>query len=191
MQARAFQHLRVLERSIDPSAELWFPTGQVGEAAFVSIPVARGAEDEEPGRAHSTRTRLRWLLNRWVIPRWGKVNINAVNPVAVEEWLKTLSKIDSEDRERLARGSRAKIRNAMSCASPKCHPPTVARFLAQGWTFSLPVSRSYYRSCARALDPATASLAAHIDPKHTHIYIRIRPSVFGLGRPIVTVMQPA
>ena len=48
MQARAFQHLRVLERSIDPSAELWFPTGQVGEAAFVSIPVARGAEDEEP-----------------------------------------------------------------------------------------------------------------------------------------------
>jgi hypothetical protein len=90
MQARAFQHLRVLERSIDPSAELWFPTGQVGEAAFVSIPVARGAEDEESGRAHSTRTRLRWLLNRWVIPRWGKVNINAVNPVAVEEWLKTV-----------------------------------------------------------------------------------------------------
>jgi hypothetical protein len=31
--------------------------------------------------------------------------------------------------------------------------------------------------------PATASLAAHIDPKHTHIYIRIRPSVFGLGPP--------
>jgi len=45
------------------------------------------------------------------------VNINAVNPVAVEEWLKTLSKIDSEDRERLARGSRAKIRNVMSALS--------------------------------------------------------------------------
>jgi integrase len=72
-------------------------------------------EDEESGKAHSTRTRLRWLLNRWVIPRWGKAEIHAVKPVAVEQWLKTLSKISSEDREeRLARGSRAKIRNAMS-----------------------------------------------------------------------------
>jgi integrase len=71
-------------------------------------------EDEESGRAHSTRTRLRWLLNRWVIPRWGKAEINAVKPVAVEQWLKTLSKTGSENRERLARGSRAKIRNAMS-----------------------------------------------------------------------------
>ncbi len=57
----------------------------------------------------------------------------------------------------------------------------MTRFLAQGWTFSLPVSRSCYRSCARALNPATASLANHIDPKHTHIYkdkafgLRIRP----------------
>jgi len=32
----------------------------------------------------------------------------------VEQWLKTLSKGGSEDRERLARGNRAKIRNAMS-----------------------------------------------------------------------------
>jgi hypothetical protein len=44
-------------------------------------------EDEESGRAHSTRTRLKWLLNRWVIVRWGKVDINAVKPVAVEQWL--------------------------------------------------------------------------------------------------------
>jgi hypothetical protein len=71
-------------------------------------------EDEESSRAHSTRTRLRWLLNRWVIPRWGKAEINALKPVAVEQWLKTLSKTGSEARERLARGSRAKIRNAMS-----------------------------------------------------------------------------
>ena len=69
-------------------------------------------EDEESGRAHSTRTRLRWLLNRWVIPRWGKAEINGLKPVAVEQWLKTLSKTGG--RERLARGTRAKIRNAMS-----------------------------------------------------------------------------
>src|SRR4029077_17242544 len=71
-------------------------------------------EDEESGRAYSTRTRLKWLLHRWIIPRWGKLNINDTKPVAVEYWLNTLTKETIECAERLARGSRAKIRNAMS-----------------------------------------------------------------------------
>jgi len=71
-------------------------------------------EDEESGRAHSTRKRLKWLLHRWVVPRWGKLNINDVKPVAVEHWLHTLTKQAPEGKARLARGTRAKIRNAMS-----------------------------------------------------------------------------
>jgi integrase len=71
-------------------------------------------EDEESGRAHSTRSRLKWLLHRWVVPRWGKLNINDIKAVAVEHWLRNLVKKDTRGAERLARGSRAKIRNAMS-----------------------------------------------------------------------------
>ena len=71
-------------------------------------------EDEKFGRAYSTRTRLKWLLHRWVIPRWGKLNINDIKPVGVEYWLNTLTKETIQGTERLARGSRAKIRNAMS-----------------------------------------------------------------------------
>ncbi len=71
-------------------------------------------EDEESGRAHSTRSRLKWLLHRWVVPRWGKLNINDIKAVAVEHWLRNLVKKDTQGAERLARGSRAKIRNAMS-----------------------------------------------------------------------------
>jgi integrase len=71
-------------------------------------------EDEESGKAHSTRTRLTKLLHRWVVPRWGKVAITAIKAVAVEQWLKSLTVSTQGQPRRLARGSRAKIRNAMS-----------------------------------------------------------------------------
>jgi len=82
-------------------------------------------EDEESGKAHSTRSRLNSLLNRWVLPRWGKENIGAIKTVAVEKWLRTLLKTERRRQNRqekgkqtgpkirLARGTRAKIRNAM------------------------------------------------------------------------------
>src|SRR5215470_3741334 len=72
-------------------------------------------EDDESGKAYSTRTRLTKLLDRWIIPRWGRVEIEAIRPVAVEQWLKTLSTVDTAgEAKRLARGTRAKIRNTMS-----------------------------------------------------------------------------
>jgi integrase len=80
-------------------------------------------EDEESGKAHSTRSRLKCLLHRWVTPRWGKEDISTITTVSVENWLKTLTKAKKKNGQiqkafqsppRLARGSRAKIRNAMS-----------------------------------------------------------------------------
>jgi hypothetical protein len=44
-------------------------------------------------------------LRKWIVPRWGTTNLNAVRAVEVELWLRTLP---------LARASRAKIRNLMS-----------------------------------------------------------------------------
>jgi integrase len=80
-------------------------------------------EDEESGKAYSTRRKSKQLLQRWVIPRWGKVRIDAITTVSVENWLKTLFRVKKPTKEvpeeespkvRLARGTRAKIRNTMS-----------------------------------------------------------------------------
>lgn len=97
----------------DPSARLGPITLSSLVDHYEKIELAE-PEDEESGRSYSTRSRLKWLLHRWVIPRWGKLNINDIKAVAVEHWLKTLKKQTEDGSERLARGTRAKIRNAMS-----------------------------------------------------------------------------
>jgi hypothetical protein len=82
-------------------------------------------EDEESGKAYSTRKSLGQLLSHWVLPRWGRENLDAITTVGVENWLKTLVKTERKSKTkkqmapvkpktRLARASRAKIRNAMS-----------------------------------------------------------------------------
>ena len=62
-----------------------FPVGPITISSLVEhyerIELAEPG-DEESGRAYSTRTRLKWLLHRWVVPRWGKLNINDVKTVA-------------------------------------------------------------------------------------------------------------
>jgi hypothetical protein len=58
----------------------------------------------EEGRAYSTRDRCESVFNRWVLPRWGKMTIDQIRTVAVEEWLRSISR---------ARGTRSKIRNTM------------------------------------------------------------------------------
>jgi integrase len=82
-------------------------------------------EDEESGKAYSTRKRLGQLLSHWVLPRWGRESLDTITTVGVENWLKTLVKTERKSKTkkqmapvkpktRLARASRAKIRNAMS-----------------------------------------------------------------------------
>jgi len=60
-----------------------------------------------------------------------------------------------------------------------------------GLAFSLHLTKSCCRSCACALTTRPLRPLQPTSTQSTRIYIRIRPSVFGLGRPIVTVMQPA
>ena len=66
------------------------------------------------GKAYSTRSRKTQLLNRWVVPQWGKVELRAIKTVAVEQWLKTLVTTKFGKPKLLAGGSREKIRDAMS-----------------------------------------------------------------------------
>ncbi|HEV2728861.1 MAG TPA: site-specific integrase, partial [Terriglobales bacterium] len=45
------------------------------------------------------------MLDRWILPRWGKTPISEIRTVAVEGWLRSISR---------ARGTKSKIRNTMS-----------------------------------------------------------------------------
>jgi integrase len=62
-------------------------------------------DDEEEGRAFSTRSTYRDILDFHVRKKWGDYKLRDVRTVAVEKWLRKL---------KLARGSKAKIRSIMS-----------------------------------------------------------------------------
>src|SRR5271157_707639 len=66
------------------------------------------------GKAYSTRSRKTQVLNRWILPRWGKLELRAIKTVAVEQWLKGLVTSKFGKRKRLAGGTKEKIRDAMS-----------------------------------------------------------------------------
>jgi integrase len=68
----------------------------------------------QEGKAYSTRNRKTAVLNRWILPHWGKLELKAVKTVAVEQWLKTLVTSKFGKPKRLAGGTREKIRDAMS-----------------------------------------------------------------------------
>ena len=71
---------------------------------------ARGDES----KAYSTRNRLKYILDKWVLPYWGKSDLTAIKTVAIEKWLKTLTTDKGKITKLLANGTRAKIRNTMS-----------------------------------------------------------------------------
>jgi integrase len=56
-------------------------------------------------RSYSTRLNYTFYLRRWIIPRWGKYELEKVRTIEVESWLRSLA---------LARSTCAKIRNIMS-----------------------------------------------------------------------------
>lgn len=66
------------------------------------------------GKAYSTRNRKTLVLNRWVLPRWGKLELRAIKTVAVEQWLRTLATSKFGKPKPLAGGTKEKIRDAMS-----------------------------------------------------------------------------
>jgi integrase len=59
----------------------------------------------EDGRSYSTRDRCESVLMKWILPRWENMPIDQIRTVAVEEWLRSISR---------ANGTKAKIRNTMS-----------------------------------------------------------------------------
>ena len=60
-----------------------------GAASFGAV-IARYEEEEMPER-HSTRTSYLSQINNQIRPRWADTPLNAVKPMAVEDWLKSLA----------------------------------------------------------------------------------------------------
>ncbi len=94
-----------------------------GPTELTSITVAKAVEHYTvhelsdcgaEGKAYSTRSRKTQLLNRWVVPHWGRLELRAIKTVAVEQWLKTLVTTKFGKPKPLAGGTKEKIRDAMS-----------------------------------------------------------------------------
>ena len=66
------------------------------------------------GKAYSTRNRKTLVLEKWIVPHWGSLELRAIKTVAVEQWLKTLVTMKFGDPKPLAGGTKEKIRDAMS-----------------------------------------------------------------------------
>jgi hypothetical protein len=71
-------------------------------------------------KSETVRIRLRGLdafirvLNRWLLPHWGKFELRAIKSIAVAQSLKTLVTRKFGKPTSLAGGTREKIRDAMS-----------------------------------------------------------------------------
>ncbi len=72
------------------------------------------ADNGEEGKAYSTRNRNMSVLNRWILPHWGRSDLRAIKTVAVEQWLKPLVTAKGGKTKPLASNTKTKIRNLMS-----------------------------------------------------------------------------
>lgn len=70
-------------------------------------------DEEEEARSYATRTTYSDILDTYVLPKWGDVELRKVRTTQVEKWLRKLKRV-SKSKEQLARGSKAKIRSVMS-----------------------------------------------------------------------------
>jgi integrase len=74
-------------------------------------PIESGEEEE--GRSYATRITYSEILDAYVLPKWGEFELRKVRTTQVEKWLRKLKRV-GKSKEKLARGSKAKIRCIMS-----------------------------------------------------------------------------
>ncbi|WP_260706538.1 tyrosine-type recombinase/integrase [Edaphobacter flagellatus] len=101
---KAAESLRVTINEEQPR----FPQQPVSVAALIThfkLHELGPIQEDDEGRAFSTRTVYSDFLRLYVEPKWGDSGLREVRAVAVEKWLRTLP---------LARGTKSKVRNIMS-----------------------------------------------------------------------------
>lgn len=69
-----------------------------------------GDEQQEDEKASSTKDTCELYLRNYIVPAWGDARLNEVKTVAVESWLRGLTR---NNGSHMAKGTKAKIRNLM------------------------------------------------------------------------------
>lgn len=78
-------------RAIEPF-RVWLNLGhRYGRPIAVSALSTRYIEQELPFRRHSTQQSYKSALKHWISVRWGDFLLDQVTPLAVEQWLRSLS----------------------------------------------------------------------------------------------------
>ena len=78
-------------RAIEPF-RVWLNLGhRYGRPLTIRALVTRYIEQELPFRRHSTQQSYRSALKRWISPKWGDFLLDQVTPLAVEQWLRSVS----------------------------------------------------------------------------------------------------
>jgi integrase len=78
-------------RAIEPF-RVWLNLGhRYGRPITVGALASRYTEQELPFRRHSTQQSYRSALKHWISPKWGDYLLDQVTPLAVEQWLRSLT----------------------------------------------------------------------------------------------------
>jgi integrase len=101
------QRLNVTINDNNPTAGRVLTFGALA-ANFVANELSKDQDDATIGRAHSTNVTYRRYLNRWILPRWETSAALGIEPLEVEQWLKSL-----RSEHQLENTTLDKIRNVM------------------------------------------------------------------------------
>jgi integrase len=107
---RAAEALRININSTTPRTSVLGMTFGELVMHYIARELDVDQEHAHSPKAHSTVEGNRRYLKRWILPRWGQVPINEMEPIAIEDWLSELGRGD----HKLENGTRLKIRSIMS-----------------------------------------------------------------------------
>lgn len=107
---KAAEELRININSTTPRLSAFGMTfGELAEHYIVKELDFDQDEARRP-KAYSTIEANRRYLQRWIVPRWGSVPLEEMEPIPIEDWLGQLGR----EPHKLANGTRVKMRSLMS-----------------------------------------------------------------------------
>ena len=107
---RAAESLRININSNTPRASVMGLTFGELVTHYIARELDVDQEEARSPKAHSTVAANRRYLKKWIVPRWEKVPVNEMEPVAIEDWLAELGR----GVNKKSNGTRSKIRGIMS-----------------------------------------------------------------------------
>jgi integrase len=67
-------------------------------------------DDDDYAKSSTTKDIYESILKNWIVPKWGQYRLNEVRTIAIQDWLRGLTRKAGGP---LARSTKSKIRNVM------------------------------------------------------------------------------